>query len=190
MPAASVPEPRLPEPGRRVFLARALQALGVAATLPWLGSACAPAPDDAPSDLRVLSPGEWAVLDAAADAFVPRGGAFEPGARDVGLAARVDAHLARSDPELASGLRGGLVLLEWGGGLVAGRPGRFSRKSAEDRAAVLAALQRGPRLGRELFAGLKQLCCFFFYSADASWPGIGYDGPWVVARGSSTGDPG
>jgi hypothetical protein len=172
--------PALPELSRRAFLSRSLRAAGVLAAVPGLAPACAPAPArPAPAGLLVLRPGEWAVLDAAADALIPRGGAFALGAADVDLAARADRFLAAQSPELVGGLRGALLLLEWGGGLLAGRPGRFSRLSPEDRAAVMAALPRRFGLARQVFAGLKQLCGLLFYADPRSWPALGYDGPWV-----------
>jgi len=170
----------LPEATRRVFLARSLQALGLLA----VGPACSPSPElpAAPPDLRLFEPGQAQVLAAVAEAFVPRGGSFAVGASDVGLVARIDAYLAEADPELAEGLRGGLLLLEWAAPLAAaGRLGRFSRLDAEGRAAVLAALPRRLDAFRQLYAGLKQLCLFLFYATPGGWRGTGYDGPWVEA---------
>lgn len=166
---------RLPEVTRRVFLSRSLVVLGAAAA-----PACTPGPGaEAPPGLRVLSAGQWQVLAAAADAFIPRGGAFPVGAADLDLARRVDAYLAQNDPALASGLAGALLLLEWLGGPLAGRLGRFSRMDAAGRAAVLEALPRSFGLPRRVHGGLKQVCTFLFYAQPESWQGIGYDGPWV-----------
>lgn len=170
----------LPAATRRVFLKRSLQAAGTLAVLPLAGSGCGPARRGAaPPGLAVLSPGEYAVLAAAADAFVPRGGAFELGASDVDVAGRVDALLADEDPQVQRGLRAALGLLEWAGGPLAGRFGRFSGLSASDRTAVLGALPHRFGLARDVYAGLKLLCLFSFYCADEVWPAIGYDGPWV-----------
>jgi hypothetical protein len=38
---------------------------------------------------------------------------------------------------------------------------------------------------RSAFAGIKLLVVFMYYTAEAAWPGIGYDGPWVP-RGPET----
>lgn len=177
----------LPEATRRVFLARSLQTLGLLA----VGPACSPSPElpAAPPDLRLFEPGQGQVLAAVAEAFVPRGGAFPAGASDVGLVARIDAFLAEADPEVAEGLRGGLLLLEWAAPLAAGRFGRFSRLDAEGRAAVIAALPRRFDAFRQLYAGLKVLCLFLFYATPTGWRGAGYDGPWLEAGHRGRGLP-
>jgi hypothetical protein len=170
----------LPETTRRVFLSRSLRALGALATLPLVAPGCSKSPlAPVPSDLRVFTAGEFEVLSAVADTLVPRGGAFPVGATDVGLAARIDRFLAAQDPAVVKGLRGALTILEYGGGLLAGRVGRFSRMDAGARTAVLRALPHRFETARQIYAGLKQLCLFLFYCTDESWPAIGYDGPWV-----------
>jgi len=171
---------QLPETTRRVFLSRSVRALGALATLPLIAPGCSNAPiAPVPADLHVLTAGEYAIVWAAADAFVPRGGAFALGAADLDLAGRIDRFLASQDPAVVKGLRGALVILEYGGGPLAGRLGRFSRMDADDRAAVLHALPRRFGIAGQVYSGLKQLCLFLFYCADESWPGIGYDGPWL-----------
>jgi Gluconate 2-dehydrogenase subunit 3 len=177
----------LPAVTRRVLLRRSLHAAGALAVLPGFALACAPADAvRAPSDLRVLDAAQWAVLDAVADTFVPRGGAFPLGARDVELARRIDAFLAGEPPALVGGLGAALVAVEWAAPVAAGRFGRFSRLDADARTAAIDALCRS-RVGllRDVYAGLKQLCCFTFYALDASWAAIGYDGPWVRPRGTA-----
>lgn len=178
------PLPALPELTRRALLARSLVALGAAAALPGVFAACAPSPP-APSGLRVLAPGEWQVLAAAADTVIPRGGAFALGAADVDLAARIDAFLAAQPEALAGGVRGALLLLEWGAPLLAGRAARFSALGAEERAAVFGALPGRFGLARRVYGGLRGLCLFSFYALPESWPAVGYDGPWVARRKAS-----
>ena len=171
----------LPELTRRALLARSLAALGAAAALPGIAPACARS-TPAPAGLRVLAPGEWQVLAAVADTVIPRGGAFSLGAADVDLAERIDALLAAQPPELAGGVRGALLLLEYGAPLLAGRVARFSGLGAEERAAVFGALPGSFGLARRVYAGLRGLCLFAFYVLPESWPAIGYDGPWVARR--------
>lgn len=171
----------IPEVSRRVFLRRSLHAAGALALAPGLSIGCAP--DDvarAPADLRVLDPDEWVLLDVVADTFIPRGGAFELGARDVDLARRIDAFLADESAAVRRGLSSALLVVEWGSPLVSGRMARFSRLDPDERAACIDALCRS-RIGllRDVYAGLKQLCIFTFYAIDAVWPAVGYDGPWL-----------
>ena len=173
--------PALPELTRRALLGRSLAALGAVAALPGVAPACARSAP-APAGLRVLAPGEWQVLAAIADTVIPRGGPFPLGAADVGLAARIDALLAAQPAELAGGVRGALLLLEYGAPLLAGRPARFSALGAEERAAVFGALPGRFGLARRVYAGLRGLCLFAFYALPESWPAIGYDGPWVAGR--------
>jgi len=169
----------LPEITRRVFLSRSLRTLGALAALPLVVPGCSKAPTvPVPPGLRVFTAGEFAILSAVADTLVPRGGAFPIGAADVHLAERIDLFLSTQDPDVVKGLRGALTILEYGGGLLAGRLGRFSRMGPEGRAAVLSALPHRFGLARQIYIGLKQLCLFLFYCAHESWPAIGYDGPW------------
>jgi hypothetical protein len=114
-----------------------------------------------------------------ADTVVPRGGAFELGAEDVSLAARVDGLLAGEGETLVAGVRGALWLLEYGGPALAGRLGRFSQLGPDARAEVFSALPRRFGLARRVYAGLRQLCLFAFYTLPESWPALGYDGPWL-----------
>jgi hypothetical protein len=177
----------IPELSRRVFLRRSLHAAGALALLPGLGVGCAP--DDvarAPADLRVLDPDVWALLGVVADTFIPRGGAFELGARDVDLATRIDSFLAGESAGVLRGLSAALLLIEWGSPLVSGRVARFSRLGPDERAACIDALCHS-RIGllRDVYAGLKQLCFFTFYAIDAVWPAVGYDGPWVDRKKGS-----
>lgn len=164
---------------RRVLLRRSLQAAGALALLP--AAACAPAGSgDAAPGLQALAASELAILEAVADTFVPSGGAFAIGAREVDLARRIDAVAASQGPDVVRGLRGALWLVELASPLLLGRLTRFSKLSAADRTACVRALA-GSRLvvARDVFAGLKQLCLFSFYTHDASWAATGYDGPWV-----------
>lgn len=174
----------IPELSRRVFLRRSLHAAGALTLAPGLSIGCAPGDvARAPTDLRVLDPGEWALLGVVADTLIPRGGAFELGARDVDLATRIDAFLAGESVAVLRGLSAALLLIEWGSPLASGRVARFSRLGADERAACIDALCRSRiDLLREVYAGLKQLCFFTFYAIDASWPAVGYDGPWVAAK--------
>ena len=180
----------IPELSRRVFLRRSLYAAGALAVVPGLAVGCAR--DDAalaPGDLRVLDAAEWALLGAVADTFIPHGGAFELGARDVELPRRIDAFLAGERPAVLRGVSAALLVVEWASPLAAGRFARFSQLDAEARAACVAALCKS-RVGllRDVYAGLKQLCMFTFYAIDATWPALGYDGPWVAtsARPAAT----
>lgn len=171
----------LPETTRRVFLNRTLQALGAAAVLPLASAGFADATQDdgnpAVPKLVFLSPGEYATLDAVGDALIPAGGAFEIGARDVDLARRIDSHLPRMDPGVATGFRGALAFIEKEAPGLAGKQAPFSALGESDRAAVLTAMLQGDGLSRGVFTATKYVCLVHFYTIDETWQFTGYDGP-------------
>jgi hypothetical protein len=182
----------IPELSRRVFLRRSLHAAGAFAVVPGLALGCAPEDASrAPQELRVLSAAEWALLDAVADTFIPHGGAFEIGARDVALPGRIDAFLADERPSVLRGVSAALLVVEWASPLAAGHLlARFSKLDPAARSDCIEALcQSRVGLLRDVYAGLKQLCMFTFYAVDATWPAIGYDGPWIAAKPSGSAGP-
>ncbi len=172
-----------PEISRRVFLKRSLQATASLALAPVAGGLAACGPGESAAEGRAtFSPLEFRVLEAVTEAFFPAlsdGGPLGTSALEVGLAARIDRELDGQDPDVISGFRAALWLLEYAGGPLAGRLGRFSRLAPADRSHVLARLPHRFALPREIYAGLKSVCVFYFYSLDESWGATGYDGPWV-----------
>jgi hypothetical protein len=164
---------------RRGFLAASLRVAGSVAVAPAVLAACARGAGSA-AGLAVFDDAQRAVLDAVLDAFVPSGGAFALGASDVQLGARVQRFVAAQPPDVAVAVRGALFAVEWLSPVLAGRLGRFSALDATGREACLRALV-GSRsaLARDLYAGLKQLSIFSFYSVDQTWVHVGYEGPWV-----------
>lgn len=166
---------------RRAFLTRGLQVAGALAFAPALACGTGPSSPSPDVPLRVLSPSELPILEAVADTFVPSGGAMPLGAREVGLALRIDALVAGQGADMARGLRGALWITELASPLLAGRLGRFSRLDAAARHDCIAALAASDlALLREVYAGLKQACHFTFYAQDATWAALGYEGPWVA----------
>jgi hypothetical protein len=166
---------------RRIFLNRTLQALGAAATMP-LASACLSAAvqkEDAPA-LFVLGAGEYATLDALGDTLIPPGGAFEPGARDVGLARRIDRYLPAMAPGSVTGFRGALAFIETEGPPLAGKAAPFSSLEREDRAAVLDAMLEEGGLPRGVYVATRFVCLVHFYTLDETWEFTGYDGPMLL----------
>jgi len=175
---------QLPDLTRRVFLNRTLQALGVAAALP-LSAACfgdAPTPLSNPGipPLVFLNPQEYATLVALGDTLIPPGGAFEIGARDVGLASRIDSYLPRMDPEIATGFRGALAYVEQEAPGLTAKKVPFSTLSEDDRTAVLHAMIQSGGLARSVFDATKYVCLVHFYTMDQTWKFTGYDGPMLL----------
>lgn len=181
----------LPETTRRVFLLRSLQALGTVAAAPLL-SACGEPETRAPVasevspqqqkpaiSLKVLTKDDYHILDAVTDTVIPRGGAFELGARDIDLPRRIDHYLSQGDAEVVTGVRGALQFMEHEAPKLIGTALSFSVLSFIDRSSTMQTMEASNGLPVQVFAGLKTLSLFFFYSDDASWPHIGYDGPLV-----------
>lgn len=165
---------------RRGFLARSAGGAAVLA----LGGGCfggeeeryraALAPGEQPSVLGVR---EYAVLKAVAERIVP-GGEGRPGAAGLGVAGRIDRELSFHGDPLRSDLRDALRLVEWWP--LATRLRRFSALAAPDQDAELAAAATSRfAWRRSAFQGLKFLSVFFYYTREETWPGIGYQGPWV-----------
>jgi hypothetical protein len=171
----------LPALTRRVFLNSALQALGAIAAMPLAsGSAAAAAPEaDAPS-LKFLTIAQYVTLEAVADTLIPRGGAFELGAADVGLARRIDGYLPVMDPGVAQGVRGALVFVEQQAPALAGKAAPFSGLSEEDRTAVFNAMLKDAGLPASILLAMKYVCMSHFYTLDQTWKFTGYDGPMLL----------
>jgi len=182
---------QVPEMTRRVFLNRTLQALGAAAAMPLASyatgadSAQAGAPAESASKaatpaLKFLTPEQFATLEAMSDTIIPQGGTFAPGARDLGLAARVDAYLPKFDPAVALGIRGALVFVEQQAPALAGKGAPFSALSEDDRTAVCNAMLRAGGMPTSILLAMKWISTSFFYTMDATWKFTGYDGPMLL----------
>ena len=182
---------QIPEMTRRVFLNRALQTLGAVAAIP-LGACTAGSVKSSAkmavetgaageiSRLKFLTPDQFAALEAVTDTMIPRGGAFEIGARDVVLAARIDSHLPMLDPAVAQGFRGALVFVEQQAPLLAGKSAPFSGLSEADRTAVCSAMLQAGGLPGGIFLAMKSFSLTYFYTLDATWKYTGYDGPMLL----------
>jgi hypothetical protein len=170
-------EPAFP---RRIFLKRSLQAAGALIVLPRFVAGCSAAPrGEVPAGLKTFSADEYLIAAAVADTLIPDGGAFEAGARSLGLAKRLDEFLVGESQKVVKGTLAALWTLEYGGILLAGQFGRFSSMSPERRIRYFEKLPLGFETGRAIFLGLKRAFVFLFYNMDGSWPAVGYDGPWV-----------
>lgn len=177
-----MPDFGLPEFTRRVFLGRALQALGAAAALPLVAREPLAAEGEVPAAaaLKVLAPGEFATLALVADTMIPRDGAFDLGARDVDLAQRIDGCLPRMHPDIVTGIRGALAFVEQKAPALAGKEGPFSALPEPERGATFSAMLAAGGLPASVFFGLKYLCCSHFYTMDVTWKYTGYDGPMLL----------
>lgn len=172
---------QLPEATRRLFLKRSFQALAVTAALPALSTlnVAFAENNDKTKALLALSPDIYKILVSVSDTYIPQGGAFDLGAIDIDLAQRIDFYLAKNDPAVAQGVSGALQFIEYKSAEIMGEKGFFSTLSLTKRTQIIQTLSEASGMGVQIYAALRGLCMFFFYTDEKSWQPIGYQGPLV-----------
>jgi hypothetical protein len=117
---------------------------------------------------------------AAADCIVPPE-PDGPGGGTLIAAGIVDWSLDRLAPALRKRFSLFLTVVETAGIFFGGRP--FSSNSRSAQVRQLAWMESGPvGLFRMGFFGLKNYVCMGYYTQDAVWARIGYDGPLLTDR--------
>lgn len=154
---------------RRVLQAGSLSAL--AAGLPRLGRA---------EDLDAWTGRPLHVALAIADTMFGRLGEGFPEPASTGFEQRLQAFLHRMDPDTRSELELVMRVVEYGPPLLAFRFRWFTGLDAEARRRYLDRWpdHRLPPL-RSAATALKLLFGPIYFSDDATWQVMGYDGPWV-----------
>ena len=143
--------------------------------LAWIKLGYEVAPGDVPIGLSLK---ELAIVRAVVEALLPADGDL-PSGLSLGVHQRIDEEIWSASPPIASDLRSALVLIEHLPPIY-GYLGRFTRLSLEDRLDFFEEmLAAGPTPVVQAATALKQLCSFFYWGHEATWPAIGYDGPWV-----------
>ncbi len=115
-------------------------------------------------ELRFLTPAEFEVLRAVADAMVPRGGAFALGAEDVGVAEAIDGLLHYFPADLRVGFRRVLWFVRISP-LLSLKFTTFTGMSPEERTAYLRGWEESrfyPR--RIVITMIKLLVTMVFYA--------------------------
>lgn len=169
--------PALP-PGidRRGFLRTAAGGTAAIALASMIPAGCAADYPQAAQDgveLQALSPKEYAVVRAAAEAILD--GVPVPPDR---IAQRIDRELALAGDPILTDMKTVLTLLEHMT-LLGGRLRRFTALDAEDRVAYLHTWARSRfTLRRAVFQATRAFICFFAYCDDATRPITGFTGPW------------
>ena len=166
---------------------RSLQMLGATASVSMV-SACSKASTNASTSatgnkvLQILTKEDHQILTAVSDTIIPQGGSFELGAIDIDLALRIDGYLAKNgDSEVVVGLRGALQYLEHHAPKLVDFETPFSALSPADRTTVMQRMCIEDGLSIQVFAALRALTLFYFYTDKNSWPEIAYDGPMIKA---------
>jgi hypothetical protein len=164
---------------RRGFLAlsgsgAALAALGRLPALPALGAADAPA---------FFSPDESDILAAVVERMVDTGLPDVPRVRDTGAIATIDRLCSALDPALTQPLPILMRGVDWGPYVFDWRFARFRELDDAGKDASLRGwMTSSLALRRLAFQALKNLSMLGWYSQDASWASIGYQGPLIARR--------
>lgn len=129
--------------------------------------------------LKFLSVKDFAILLAAADAFLPAGKPY-PSHRDLGTAMKVDTEFAQWEPVRSNEVPILLRLIEHGTILFGYSTTRFTKLPLLRQREYLSQWgESGIALRRTGFISLKGLLAFYYYSDPQVWDAIGYDGPWM-----------
>jgi hypothetical protein len=163
---------------RRGFLSLAATAaaLGALARLPVASALAATG-----SESAFFSRDEREILSQVVERMVATGAPDAPAAAETRAVEVIDRICARLDPEASGVLPTLLRLVEWGPLLFDFTFTRFSRMSdAEKDASLRAWMTSRLELRRRAFYALRNLSHLGYYSQQATWPLIGYLGPFVL----------
>ncbi len=128
-----------------------------------------------PAGFRVFNAQEVSTLTAFCQAVLP--GPSEP-AQAVPL--RIDLEVSQWRAKDRSEVRSLLVVIEHGTRYVFFSWRTFSELALEKRRDYLHGWETSHLdFRRQAFQVLRMMALFFFYSQDATWKAIGYDGPWI-----------
>jgi hypothetical protein len=132
--------------------------------------------------LTVLTPQQAAVMTAVVERMVATGDstANMPAVQDTHAIETIDRALLQLDPSVQSQLRWLLMIFQWGPPLFQLKFTTFTGMAAQERDDYLDDWATSNLETRRLaFRALKNLSMLGYYSQDATWKGIHYDGPWV-----------
>ncbi len=136
--------------------------------------------DEDAARLQFFTPKQFAIATAAADVLLPGPADGFPDHRELGIVRQLDAELSQWEPVRSADLPLLLSLLEHGTLLFGHSLSRMSRLDLEDRRVYLAGWgDSGLNVRRSGFIALKGLLAFYYFAHPATWPAIGYDGPWM-----------
>ena len=131
-------------------------------------------------ELRVLTPHQADILTVIVERITFTGIETMPAVRDTQAIVTIDQALLQLDPAVQSQVGWLLMLFQWGPPLFQLKLRTFTGLTPEERDSYLqgwATSRSGTR--RLAFRALKNLSMLGYYSQDATWKGIHYDGPWV-----------
>jgi hypothetical protein len=135
-----------------------------------------------PSDatLRVLSPRDARIMTALADRMTYTGDPSMPRFADTAAIQTIDTALLQLPPAVPRQLSYALLLFEYGPPLFLGKPATFGGLPKPWQDAYLEGWAESRfHIRRIAFQAFKNLAMLGYYSQDATWPGIHYQGPWA-----------
>lgn len=130
--------------------------------------------------LRALDAEDARILGALAERMVFTGDPEMPRFADTDALATVDIALLQCPEEIRTQLHWGLRIFEYGPPVFSARLSTFTGLDADGQDEYLRAWSesRFPTI-RLAFQAFKNLSYLGYYSQDATWKGIHYDGPWA-----------
>ena len=130
--------------------------------------------------LRVLSEADGQILIAIGERMLYTGDPAMPAFRDTNAMATIDAALLQTPADVQQQLHWALMLFQYGPPPLIRRFSTFSGldETAQDEYLRTWELS-GFSVCRLAFDAFKNLCMLGYYSQDATWKGIHYDGPWI-----------
>ncbi|MFQ5666596.1 MAG: hypothetical protein ACE5I7_09210 [Candidatus Binatia bacterium] len=171
----------LPALSRRSVLRYMAVSAGLLALSRLRPAAALAAPPVAAVGLQVLTGRQAQVLAAVIERMVFTGGDGMPAVRDTRAVATIDQALLQLAPSVQSQFRWLLVAFEWGPPLLEGKLNTFTGMLPRGRDDYIRSWATSRlRIRRLGFRALKNLSMLGYYSQDATWKGIHYDGPWVA----------
>ena len=130
--------------------------------------------------LRVLTSREADLLGAIVERMVFSGSERMPAVRETRAVETIDQALQQLDASVQSQLRWLLVVFQWGPPVLQLQFTTFMGMSAPERDEYIRSWATSPyEIRRLAFRALKNLSMLGYYSQDATWKGIHYDGPWA-----------
>ena len=147
-----------------------------------------PAAAAATGELRMLSPRQARILTVLGDRITYTGEAVMPRFADTAALQTIDTALLQLPPDVPQQLSYALLLFEYGPPLFIGKPATFTGLPTRWQDVYLLGWSESRfHIRRIAFQAFKNLTMLGYYSQDATWPAIHYDGPWAPKPRRSVG---
>jgi len=171
---------------RRAFLQYSALSAGLIVLSRLRPAPAAAAAPPVQAGLQVLSLRDAEIMSALTERVVYSGDSGMPAVRDTQAVQTIDRAVQQLDPRVQTQLRWLLRAFEWGPPVLTFQLTTFTGMSPEQQDAYLDGWARSNSETRRLaFRALKNLAVLGYYSQDATWKGIHYDGPWVPRSATS-----